>query len=188
MTSACGSSSPASAMHPTVKAVAARPTTVTARLLGPRPGVLNVRRGTLMASDELGMRVFGNPKQGFALAHVSSELYPAATTDGGKTWRIDGPVLYVEAAQGPSGVGQVGAVYPGEYFAFGGGSVVDLTTDAGAHWWQAFLGDDVIAVVPGTKPHHLIAVVQNGGPKVIDVVYVSADGGRRWNRTTHFAY
>jgi hypothetical protein len=182
----CGSSSP----HKT-KLALSYPTTVSARPLGPRQGVVNVRRGALVPLQDLGERVFPTVRQGFALANISSELYPAATTDGGKTWRTDGPVLYLEAAQAPSAVDQVGTVYPSEYFAFGS-SAVDLTTDGGRHWWQAFLGDDVLGVVPGTKPHHLIAVVQDflgsSTARVATLVYVSNDGGRHWHSSDRFAY
>ena len=54
------------------------------------------------------------------------------------------------------------------------------------------LGDDVLAVVPGTKPHHLIAVVQDfpssGTRKAVTVVYLSTDGGRQWRLTRQFAF
>ena len=143
-----------------------------------------------MRSSYLGVRVFVDARRGFALANLASgEIYPASTTDGGKRWRINGPLFYIPAADAPAFVSQVGAAPPGTYFAFGGGSVVDLTTDSGVHWYRAFLGEDVLSVVPGTKAHHLIAIVQDGsgGTRVISVVYLSTDGGRHWHRTNRFA-
>jgi hypothetical protein len=188
--SGCGSSAPTSTTHRAAAAKVSPPETVTARPLGPRQGILTIRRGTVVRSNDLSVRVFLDGRRGFALADLEhGETYPAATVDGGKTWRIDGPVFHIPAANGPAVVTLVGAARPRTYFAFGGGgSVVDLTTDGGVHWWSAFLGDDVLSVVPGTNPHHLIAVVQNGGPKVATVVYISTDGGRHWRRSDHYAY
>jgi len=49
---------------------------VTGRLMGPRTGVVNLRRGTRLRSQEIGMRVFVDTRQGFALAHVpNGEAY-----------------------------------------------------------------------------------------------------------------
>jgi hypothetical protein len=188
----CGSSSPAPTTHHAVKPAFAYPTTVTARPLGPRQGVVNVSRGTVVPSSELGMRVFVDAERGFALAELhSGETYPAATVDGGKRWRIDGPVFHIPAANGAAEVALAGAAPPRTYFAFGGGSVVDLSTDGGRHWWVAVLGEDVIGVLPGPGPKRLVAAVQNessNGSKVATVVYGSTDGGRHWHRTDRFAY
>ena len=48
------------------------------------------------------MRVFANRLIGFALTDIPPRgggTYPVATSDGGRTWRTDGPVLHVPAAQ-----------------------------------------------------------------------------------------
>ena len=161
------------------------PKEVTARPLGPREGMINIRRGTSVRSSDLGVAAFVDGRRGFALADLSNgETYPAATDDGGKTWRIDGPVFHIPAANGAAVVTQAGAARPRTYYAFGEGSVVDLTTDGGAHWWLALLGEDVVSVVPGFNPHHLIAVVQDSHghsrSKVATLVYLSKDGGRHW--------
>ena len=140
------------------------------------------------------MRIFVDASRGFALARVpNGELYPAQTLNGGRTWRIDGPVFYVPAAQGPSATAWVGAEPPRTYFAYGQGSVVNITTDGGKHWRAAFLGDDVLSVTPGTKPNHVIAVVQDfasgeGTSITVKVTYVSKDGGRRWHKAKGFVY
>jgi photosystem II stability/assembly factor-like uncharacterized protein len=149
---------------------------------------VNVRRGTLVRSNDLGVRVFVDARRGFALADLrNGETYPAATLDGGKNWRIDGPVFHIPAANGAAVVTQVGAARPSTYFAFGGGSVVDVSSDAGHHWHIATLGENILSVVPGTSPHHLIAVSQvflgNTSTRVAEVLYLSADGGRHWHRT-----
>jgi photosystem II stability/assembly factor-like uncharacterized protein len=153
---------------------------------------VNVRRGTPVPPADLGVRVFVDANRGFSLADLrNGETYPAQTVDGGRTWRIDGPVFHVPAANGAAVVTQAGAAPPDTYFAFGGGSVVDVTTDAGRHWWIAPLGEDILGVVPGTSPQHLIAVVHDSGgtstSKLTTVVYLSPDGGRHWHRIDSFA-
>src|SRR5947209_18689553 len=78
----------------------------TARDMHPRPGA--APRGTAVNSaDLLTARVFYNASVGFALANVSSAQYPSRSVDGGKTWRIDGPQVHIDAADAPEGVGYV---------------------------------------------------------------------------------
>jgi hypothetical protein len=163
--------------HP---ASAAPPKTVTARALKPRPHTL--RPGTAVrASDVFGVRAFPTARRGFALAGVGQAQYPVATVDGGTTWRTDGPALHLDAAQAPLSVTNAGAANRHTFFAFGGGQVVDVTSDSGKHWWQAFLGDLVLSVVP--FGNRLVAVAQDAtgrGAKAQTVVYISRDGGRHW--------
>jgi hypothetical protein len=157
------------------------PRTVTARPIRPRPNTL--RKGTRVpATDLFGVRAFPNATHGFALAAVGEAQYPAATVDGGRTWRTDGPALHVSAAQAPLSVVDAGAANQHTFFAFGGGQVVDVTGDAGKHWWRALLGDAVLAVAP--FGNRLVAVAQDGtgnGLTALTVVYVSRDGGRHWH-------
>ena len=55
------------------------------------------------------------------------------------TLGIAGPVVNVPAAQGGGDVAQAGVASGRTWFmCCGGNSVVDVTTDAGKHWWQAF--------------------------------------------------
>jgi photosystem II stability/assembly factor-like uncharacterized protein len=165
----------------TSAAAASPPKTITARALTRRPNTLH--KGTVVkASNIFGVRAFVNATHGFALAGVGEAQYPVATTDGGKTWRTDGPALHVNAAQAPLSVADAGAANQHTFFAFGGGQVVDVTGDGGKHWWQAFLGDGVLSVV--SFGNRLIAVAQNStgsGATAQTVVYVSRDGGRHWH-------
>lgn len=129
-----------------------------------------------------GDRVFPTANIGFALANGNQAQYPAITTDGGLTWRIDGPQLHVDAADGPEGVGYVGTLGPHTFFAYGS-SVVDVTIDSGRTWWETYMGELVMAVVPGFR-NHLVAYVQqsvsNSGHPAVTWQYVSRDGGRHW--------
>lgn len=130
---------------------------------------------------------FTDTADGFALAGGNDAQYPARTTNGGRTWRIDGPQFHIDAADGPEGVGYVGVASRRTLFAYGS-SVVDVTTNAGHTWYEAYLGELVVAVVPG--PHdELVAYVQqqrsNNHISPVDTwQYVSKDGGRRWRYST----
>lgn len=144
--------------------------------------------GTRLRQAALGIRVFTDAKHGFALGGVTAgggAQYPAATVDGGRTWRIDGPHFHVNAADAPDVVAEVGAGRRGVYFAYAGpygGQAIDVTSDGGRHWWRAFLPTPPVAVVynPFTHSGELIAFLQ-GHPTW---VYVSKDGGRHWTLST----
>jgi hypothetical protein len=131
-----------------------------------------------------GPRVFANPRDGFALGNPPRTLdtYPLATVDGGRTWRTAGPVLHIPAAQAAVDVTQAGMSGPRIWFAWGAATVVDVTPDAGKHWWAAFLPGEVLTVYAGTSVcGRLIALVQpftrRGTPPLW--TYASATG-RRW--------
>jgi hypothetical protein len=162
-------------------AAAAPPQTVTASRITRPNGTL--APGSSVASSSLGQRVFLNTSRGFALADVGGAQYPAASVNGGRTWKTNGPALHLNAAQAPLVVVDVGALNAHTFYAFGGGQVVDVTSDGGATWWRAILGDVVLAVVPQVVGGGLVAVAQNatgGGSNATTVVYVSTDGGRHW--------
>ena len=156
------------------------------RLMRPRPGA--IAAGTVVHPSTLWTdRVFANASDGFALANAGSAQYPARSVNGGRSWRIDGPQLHVDAADAAEGVGYVGVAGKRAYFAYGS-SVVDVTTDAGRTWWETFLGELVVAVVPGPR-NALIAYVQqqlrdNTISPAVTWQYVSRDGGRHWRYTT----
>lgn len=128
-------------------AVLAAGTPATAVRMHARPDA--VTRGTSVRQAALfTTRVFANASVGFALADVGDAQYPVRSVDRGRTWRIDGPQVHVDAADGPEGVGHVGVAGPRTFFAYGS-SVVDVTTDGGRTWWETFLGELVVAVVSG---------------------------------------
>jgi hypothetical protein len=54
---------------------------------------------------------------------LSSVVYPAISTDGGTTWRLDGPCFYYAAAQGPGATNSIGARAPDWAYAWGWGGV-----------------------------------------------------------------
>jgi hypothetical protein len=158
------------------------------RLTSSAHGVL--RPGSKVTSRALGTRVFTSDTNGFALANVQDVTYPAATSDGGKTWRTNGPELHLPAAQAPLVVTMAGAAKPKTDFAWGGpggGNAIDVTTDGGKTWWQS-LPEGIPLSVSAAPRHRLIAVVQASaspsGTTVVNWVYVSKDGGRHWRYDT----
>ncbi len=173
-----------------ITAAASPPKLITAHLItSSAKGVL--KRGAVVSSSRLGVRVFPSSGRGFALATVANVTYPAATVDGGRTWKIDGPPFHLPAAQAPLVVTQVGAS-KSTYFAWGGpggGNVADVSPDGGKHWWGASLGGIVLSVV-ATFNGHLVASIQNPvgtkGLQSSNWVYVSKDGGRHWRLSTRF--
>lgn len=147
--------------------------------------------GTVVRPSALfGTRVFRNSDEGIALANGDNAQYPVLSTDGGRVWRIDGPPLHVDAADGAEGVGSVGIAGARTFFAFGS-SVVDVTTDRGRTWWETVLGEDVAAVITGYR-NELIAYVEQSVNNqhlnpAVTWQYVSRDGGRHWRHSTQFA-
>jgi hypothetical protein len=111
--------------------------------------------GRRVRNDFSGTRSFATRRDGFALGDLSAAeggpMYPLATTDDGKTWRIAGPIVNTPAAQGGVDVAQAGVVNAHTWFMCCGlNTVVDVTTDSGKHWWQAFLPGEVVSVIAGT--------------------------------------
>jgi hypothetical protein len=143
-----------------------------------------IRPGTRVNSSALfGTRVFSNNRDGFALANGNQAQYPAVTVDGGRSWRIAGPQFHVDAADGPEAVGYVGMESARTLYAYGS-SVVDVTTNGGRTWWETFLDEVVVAVVPGPSGD-LVAYVQqsvsnSAANPAVTWQYVSRDGGRHW--------
>jgi hypothetical protein len=154
-------------------------------------------RGTRVGNGFSGTRTFATRRDGFALGNLSASeggpMYPLATTDGGKTWRVAGALVNLPAAHGGVDVAQGGVVSSRLWFMCCGlNTVVDVTTDAGRHWWQAFLPGEVVTVVAGTpafagRRARLIAFVRpisasNGSSSRIRPrlwIYTSANG-RLW--------
>lgn len=161
------------------------PATVTATRLPPSDIPPLARRGTIVRSSQLSIRVFLNAHNGFALAtDRAGTTYPAATTNGGKTWRVDGSHFHVAAANAPNVVTQLGAASRATYFAYGGpggGNSACVTTDGGKHWWRAYLPGIPVAIVYSrvTTPAQLVALAEYGSSRFW--VYVSSDGGHHWH-------
>jgi hypothetical protein len=147
--------------------------------------------GTVVGrSAVFGDRVFLNADEGVAFANGDNAQYPVLSTDGGRVWRIDGPALHVDAADGAEGVGSTGIAARRTFFAYGS-SVVDVTTDRGRTWWETYLGEDVAAVLPSYRSELVAYVEQSLSNQHLNPAvtwqYVSRDRGRHWRYSTDFA-
>ncbi len=145
-----------------------------------------LRPGTVVRPADLGVGVFADARHGFTLASIDYETYPAATIDGGRTWRIDGPGMPIPAAQGPQAASQPGVAGPNTYFAadgLEGTTVVEVTTDAGRHWWQTFLPGGVVFVGAFDGELTAIIAVPTGDPQSAGVEFWAyhSKSGRRWD-------
>ena len=142
---------------------------------------------TVSSANLFGLRVFTDAKHGFALADLGSAQYPAATVDGGKRWKTDGPALHLNAAQAPLAVVDIGAAGRKTVFAWGTGQVIDATRDGGKHWYRALFQGLPVAVTRNPRGH-LVAFVDRpaggNGSRGVTWQYVSKDGGRSWHYNT----
>jgi photosystem II stability/assembly factor-like uncharacterized protein len=139
--------------------------------------------GSAVAANRIfGNRVFADAKHGFALVDKGQAQYPAATTDGGKTWKTDGPALHLNAAQAPLSVTNIGAASRRTIFAWGSGQVIDVTSNGGKQWYRALFQGLPVAVVKNPQGH-LVAFVDGSGSGSSGVTsqYVSKDGGKSWH-------
>jgi hypothetical protein len=159
------------------------PKTVIGALMKTRSGTL--KPGSKVKASRVGSpRMFFNSAKGFGMARVGRAEYPVATSNGGKTWKTNGPYLHLDAAQAPLAVSNIGVGNQKTMFACCGGQVVDATGDGGKHWYQALLGDTVLSVIAPGNGKRLVAVAQNGSNKATNLVYVSTDGGHHWKLNT----
>lgn len=177
-----------------VSAASARPAsaaagpqkTVTATLIT-RPGHTLAPGSSVGASKIFGQRVFTDAAHGFALVDTGEAQYPAATTDGGKTWKTDGPALHLNAAQAPLAVVYIGAANQKTVFAWGTGQVIDATSNGGKQWYRALFQGLPVAVTRNPQGH-LVAFVDgstsSSSSSGVTWQYVSKDGGRTWHYDT----
>jgi hypothetical protein len=146
----------------------------------------SAHRGAPVRQSEVEGRVLVNARRGYALATIGSATYPVRTTNGGRTWVVAGPELHQTAAQGAVGVRAVGGSGNARTaFAWGGvnpNSVVDITTDGGKHWWQAFLPGAVlyVASVDGEVVANVAGSVRSGNATHTGLWAYRTRTGRRW--------
>lgn len=160
------------------RAAVAGQATVTATLIT-RPAQTLAPGSAVRARQLTGQRVFVDARHGFALANIGQAQYAAATANGGRTWRTDGPALHLDAAQAPLAVSQIGAAGRRTVFAYGSGQVIDATSDGGRHWYRATFNGLPMAVVRNARGH-LTAFVDGETGSTGTWQYVSRNGGRTW--------
>ncbi len=141
--------------------------------------------GTPVPSVDVSAEAISGPSASFGLTvfpSLNDATYPALSTDGGRTWHVDGPEFYVAAAQGPSVVSSVGALPPDGAYMWGqDGNVVRVTTDGGVEWWATGFASGVYKV---TASEGKIDTVALGPPSANGTfptyLYESTDGGHSW--------
>lgn len=147
------------------------------------PGLQRV--GTPVPAVDVTAIVVDSPGVSFGLAVFTSlneATYPAISTDGGASWRIDGPEFYAAAAQAANNTSEVGALPPNGAYVWGqGGNVVRVTTDGGIRWWGTGFAWGVYGVSASDGTIRTVAL----GPQQRDgtfeaYLYVSADSGHSW--------
>jgi hypothetical protein len=119
---------------------------------------------------------------GLATFPTSTQTYPAISTNGGTTWKVDGPLFHVDALQGASAVLSSGTLPPrGAYFWGRGGDLIWLTYDEGAHWWNVAFGAGVDEL---SARHGTLEVVVFGAQvrttALQRFLYVSSNSGKTW--------
>lgn len=125
----------------------------------------------------------GSVKFGLATFPSSTQTYPVISTDSGASWKIDGPLFHVDAAQGASVVASIGALRPhGAYFWGRGGNVIWITRGSGAHWLTAAFAGGVERV---SETKGILAAVAlgdqvNHGTAVQRFLYESTDSATTW--------
>jgi photosystem II stability/assembly factor-like uncharacterized protein len=144
------------------------------------PGTPVPSKDLFQITQSQGQEVFVDHLHGYGLAFIQSQTYPVTTADGGTTWRVDGPIFYVAAADADEYVDQISAPSPQTVLVWGPNSanVVDVTTDGGDSWWAANLGPGVLGMGEAeTVPDKLWAVVADPTARF----FTSTDGGRTWS-------
>ncbi len=186
-TAAAASMPPRSAPAPqATTGVGAGPTHVSSAPVLASPYTL--RPGTKVPLTDVADIAFATPEVGYGLGasrRPQAVTYPLKTTNGGKTWTIDGPGLYFETADAPLAVSSIGVVNAQEAYIWGGpgggGSTVVVTTDGGAQWRRASLGQATLAMsAAGGQLWTLASTARPSSPAPAVQLYVSSDGGRNW--------
>lgn len=159
--------------------------TITAQPSANRTGAW-LAPGTVVRPAGSDAGVFADARHGFTLASIDYVTYPLATVDGGRTWRIAGPALPLVASAGTVAGSQPGVAGPQTYFAsegLGMTTVVEVTTDAGKHWWQAFLpGGAVFVGAFGGELTAIVAAPSNGTSDAPVAMWAyHSRSGRRWS-------
>ncbi|HET8979977.1 MAG TPA: hypothetical protein VFN87_17615 [Solirubrobacteraceae bacterium] len=177
-TAALGCSSAMASGGPVSRPAAVTPPKVVRAARITRPAGTLAPGSPVQARRVTGQRVFTDARHGVALASVGSAEYAVATSDGGRTWKTDGPALHLDAAQAPLSVAFIGAVNRRTVFAWGGGQVIDATSDGGRHWYRALFTTGVPVGVVHDFGGRLVAFVSSSSSGAWQ--YISRDGGRTW--------
>jgi hypothetical protein len=148
-----------------------------------RTGPRYLAPGTAIPAGDIAAQVRATPQVSYGLADVGGSEWPAISTDGGQTWRIDGPLFVYPAESGANAANAIGALSANVAYAWGhGGNFVKITYDAGGHWWLAAIpGQGVESVTrnKGTLRARTLGP-QTATGQFETFLYISSDQGRTW--------
>ncbi len=141
--------------------------------------------GTVVPASVIAARVALGDDVVMGLASEGALLgtaYPAISRDGQRSWRIDGPRFYAEAAQGPSSVDSIGVTTSGVVFAWADGSnFVRITENEGAHWAEADFPSGVHSILAQGREIDVRAFgTATQGGQFTSFLYVSTNAGGSW--------
>jgi hypothetical protein len=165
------------------------PSTIKARPYPVTKGKGILPPGTPLPVADIHRRASATREVIFALATVSSQDgsvgtgYPAISTDAGRSWRIDGPASSGGPAAGASAVSDVGAMSPETAYTWGAfGNFVEVTMDAGRHWWVSAFGAGVCSVTrhDGLLQARAFGLQPGPGGTTETFLYVSRNRGLTW--------
>lgn len=140
----------------------------------PSAGLIVEPRGTPTPDIYLGAR--SNPVGQTVYGLTFGVTYPVISRDGGKSWKIDGPIFDTVGASGPDEADFIVATSASSVYAWGHGNLVRSTTDAGQHWWMTFFS---MAIGKVTNSNGTLAATVSVGPSTT-ATYSSEDYGRTW--------
>lgn len=149
-----------------------------------------LRRGRIIPSAAVvertasfGSLVYGLANTGQPHTGPIDGSYPVISTDGAHSWKIDGPKLHIDAAQGASFVSHIKAVSPRTVVIWGGWVIV--THNGGTTWVGARPGQIIYRVI---SRHRALIVETTSGqyaqrhPLRWEIwQYQSRDGGLTWH-------
>jgi hypothetical protein len=162
------------------------PRIVRAQHLAGTQGAGILAPGTPVAASDVGPRAAASGQLIFGLADGASlagQCYPAISTDGGRTWEVDGPRFSYAGADGAAATSSIAARAPDTLLAWGhGGNFVKVSTDGGRHWMEAVFPAGVESMTAGAHGRFAVRALgpQTAGGEFTTFRYVSADAGLRW--------
>ena len=142
--------------------------------------------GTAVRLSEVNDVAFATRRVGYALGGPFGSTFPLKTTNGGRSWFVDGPALFLPVADGAAAVGDLSATSADAYSYGGdaGGSSVVISNDGGKRWWRAWLGQAVVAVSQRGSDLWALAAGSTDSSAVNAIppllLYDSSNGGRTW--------
>jgi hypothetical protein len=177
------------------------PATIKAHLWNPKPGVMgpNLPFGARVILRGPQSRICEDVAVAGVEWSVWCDLaaqFPVVSTDGGRQWRVAGPLVASDWAGGSMFYVSKVTAYSAEVVAMTGAGVTDTTFDGGRTWFQfatslSMVGAWKMSIVryeggTGAKPYelvmHIIDTANGGTLRSGSATYITLNEGRTWVR------